>query len=118
MNNKSNEPTVPQEVADWLNFSENAQGFIKARIEENYEDWRNSDKEFALVATINLVKGKVGGTGRVTGSAYIIVYADKVKDLEAVWSHEMILQSYDTTRNHFIINTKTKKVVKMLSFCA
>ena len=82
-----------------------------------YKSWISSKKRFLLVSMIKEVDGEfTAKSGKVTGYVESFIYSDKLEVLSQLWK-DFLLKHYDTTTTHFIIDTRTRKVVEFLSIC-
>jgi hypothetical protein len=88
--------------------------------DERWSDWTTSPKRYMLVSQLGIVENDVDGNplGLVTGYLDLHVSSDSAEDLKRLWVSRFIQQRYETSRQHFIVDTKERKVVEFLSVCA
>jgi thermostable 8-oxoguanine DNA glycosylase len=102
-------------------YFEEGKAALKKRLEDNsemWDRWTKSDKRYMLVYHLLIVDNDVEkGSGPVTAHLDCHIGSNNLEDLRLMWNSKFVQQRYDSTRQHFIVDTKDKKVVEFLSVC-
>ena len=87
---------------------------------DGWSRWTTSDKRYMLVSQLGIVENDIDGnpSGTVTGYLDMHVSSNRIEDLQLLWASSFFQQRYETSRAHFIVDTKERKVVEFLSICA
>jgi len=86
---------------------------------KTYDNWVNSDKRYKLIMEMSLVGDDFEKNQGVITSHYDVhVSSDSSEDLINIWKNFFSKRAYDTTKAHFIVDMKEKKIINLLSFCA
>lgn len=106
---------------DWATYYKDGKERLKHQIETNPEMWDIFTKfheRYVLVTNMCLLENDFSkSTGTVTASFNIHVGSDSIENLINVWSNFFSKRPYNTTKQHFIVDTKDKKVVEFVSVC-
>ena len=102
-------------------YYETGKASLKQELENDpvmWNNWVNYDKKYKLISTITIVENDLNqGTGKVTGRIHFGASSDSIDDLKRFWAHSFMQSGYDSTVQHFIVDTEEKKVVEFLSVC-
>lgn len=105
---------------DWTIF-ERATSALKKDLEEKpemWDNWTKSDKRYMLVCYPSIVNNNITAlSGTVTGHLDFHVSSNSVEDLKLLWYSDFIQQKFDTTRQHFIADMKSRKIIEFMSVC-
>lgn len=106
---------------NWEDYFERGKELLKKDLESDakmWDRWTKSEKRYVLICYIMIMNNNIDITcGRVTADLDCHISSDNIEDLILFWESKFIKERYDSTRQHFIIDTKEKKVVKFCSVC-
>lgn len=105
--------------SDWTEYYKRARRDITFNIEDNWDRWTSNKYRYLLISQHCVVEDDISkNTGSVTGRIQFCVTSDNIDYLLQLWKTPMFQHGYDSTVCHFIVDTKERKVMHLLSICA
>lgn len=95
-------------------YYEKGMASLKRELEESEEmfnRWVSPDGDYVLVTQIRQ-KGEP-----IMPHYYCVIGSKNIEDLELLFETSFFQKHYDSTTQHFIADTKNRKVIKFLSVC-
>lgn len=104
----------------WSDYLTKAKESISQKIEKHFDIWTSTDKPFSLISTLMFTENNFEESlsGKVTNRFDFCVGGNSVKELEDLFYSSYFKKLFDTTMQHFIVDNKNKRVVRILSVCA
>lgn len=122
METVNTETSIDTTKFDWETYFEKGKASLKKELEGNSEMWNNwtkIDKRYVLIFHLMVVENDIDNnlSGRVTAHLDCHASSDNLEDLKLLWKSRFVQERYASTRQHFIIDTKEKKVIEFVSVC-
>lgn len=110
---------------DWTNYYEKASKGLVEDIENDFDKWVNHtideySARYVLICNIMTVKNDWNKklSGEVTHHIRLSASSHTIGELCDFYHSDFIKSKLNSTYQHFIVDIKERKVVKILSICA